>query len=54
MGGDQDYKETVKDVILKATTTEIDTSFAFDDIFNIMFGIVEGATSAIPSSTFNF
>ena len=52
--GNQEYKKSVKDAMLKATTTDIDTSFAFDDIFNVMFGIIEGATSAIPSSTFNY
>jgi hypothetical protein len=35
-------------------TTPADYSFHFDDVFYIAFGLLEGATSAIPTSTFNY
>eukprot|EP00347_Sterkiella_histriomuscorum_P006356 403353073 len=36
------------------TDTSVDYSFGLSDIANIMFGAIEGATSAIPTSTYNF
>lgn len=50
------YDNNLKPMVQKKlqATTETDFSFQFDDIFNIAFGLLEGATSAIPTSTLNF
>jgi hypothetical protein len=36
------------------TATGPDKTFRVADPLNIIFGVVEGSMSAIPSSTFNF
>lgn len=41
--------------ILRADTlNHVDKTFKFDSLFFMTFGLIEGATSAIPTSTYNY
>jgi hypothetical protein len=43
-----------KDKLKKVSATAPDTSFHFSDPLYVVFGIIEGAMSAVETSTYNF
>ena len=51
---DNKIKPASEHRVQASTTKKADYSFHFDDIFNLAFGLLEGATSAIPTSTYNY
>ncbi|CDW87227.1 UNKNOWN [Stylonychia lemnae] len=48
------FRDTYETVKQGRNIVKVDQSFKFRDVSYIFFGIIEGATSAVPASLFNF
>lgn len=46
--------QLVRKILMSTQLKKVDKTFKFESIFYMAFGVIEGATSAIPTSTYNF